>query len=433
MLVPLKSAQPRHSTRSKAWRDFLEEEELYEGQASAQNVEAPSEPTSAEDEAPRDDDAVPEPVSDDAEDVSAQGMVEGEGVSEASDVESDELHGERGGGDDTDDDDLAQGNVVEGEDEGADANADEVADRTMDRDQEENEDAELFGIVGPGEVNLRQGRYRPHFDSAIPMGEDRFGVDARSEGMPRMSAFLVAAAASLVIIGGTTLLITHPWDQSAFQTRATDEKDVSSAGYPGEVGALSGQDSDAESADKADKDASAFNTLTTSYAKLGELRKSLGENEDLLITAMQTDEATLIEGGYSEAESATIELASIQTELSSIEMQTSSYKAEAESLKELATWLRDWSEALAESWSVINRAYTPSYAETEVMDILYGGEWYGTNAQRKQFDENYVNRFPVEHRQGSDATSSGAETSSTTSSVTTDSSTSTSATSSTTT
>lgn len=428
MLVPLKSAQPRHSTRSKAWRDFLEEEQLYEGQAGAQDAGTTPESLSAEGDAARDDDAVPDTDSDGAEDAPVQRPVEGESESVTSDVHSDDLQGARGDSD-GDEEASTQGDVIEGADEGAATDADDDAGPDMASEQEKNDDAELFGIVGPGEVNLRQGRYRPHFDSAIPMGEDRFGVEARSEGMPRMSAFLVAAAASLVIIGGTTLLITHPWDQSAFQTRATDEKDVSSAGYPGEVGALSGQDSDAEGSDKPDKDASAFNTLTTSYAKLGELRKSLGENEDLLITAMQTDEATLIEGGYSEAESATIELASIQTDLSSIEMQTSSYKAEAESLKELATWLRDWSEALVESWSVINRAYSPSYAETEVMDILYGGEWYGTNAQRKQFDENYVNRFPVEHRQGSTATSSGAETSSTTSSTTTDSSASTSATS----
>lgn len=272
----------------------------------------------------------------------------------------------------------------------------------------EADDAELEGF---DDEDGEPEPFVPHFDSAIPMG-DRFGIDARQERMPRTASFLVAAIASLVVIGGSALIITHPYDAASFETRAVDEKDTSQVGYPGEVQVLSGQDSGGgRLALEKERDQNAFTELYNAYVRVGELRADLEENENLLLSALANDDATLIAGGYGVAESGVIETGRVRDTLTSASISSSSYADQAAQVAELADWLRSWSEALVSSWEAMDESYYPSYAEEEVMGYLYGGEWHGVNAGRVSFDENYVSRFPVEIRtddEGDEASSADA-------------------------
>ena len=79
-------------------------------------------------------------------------------------------------------------------------------------------------------------------ESAIPGPEPEDSPGARHDRMPRPCTFAFAAVLALVVVGGSTLLITHPWDPLATQTKATEPADVSMSGFPGVVESLSGQD-----------------------------------------------------------------------------------------------------------------------------------------------------------------------------------------------
>lgn len=238
----------------------------------------------------------------------------------------------------------------------------------------------------------------PRLNSAIPTGDDRFGIDARTERMPRTAAFIVAAIASLVVIGGTTLLITHPWDTSVFETRATESKDVSQAGYPGVHDTLSGQDFSLSGQDsEGQREERTFELIQSSYERLGALRGELEENERLVGEAIEQDDSELVAGGYGVAESGKIETASMINDLSMPDVLGSSYVAEAEGIKELAGYLNAWSGALLDSWTAMSKSYYPSYAASDVYEYLYEGDPYGTNPDKRRFDETYVSKFPTKH------------------------------------
>ena len=87
----------------------------------------------------------------------------------------------------------------------------------------------------------------PRIESAIPSEPDPSteGIYGR-ERMPHTKTFMVAALASLLVVGGVTLAITHPWDPNLTDTRATTPADTSQAGFPGTVSRLTGQDSDTD-------------------------------------------------------------------------------------------------------------------------------------------------------------------------------------------
>ncbi len=336
MLVPVShTVMPRHGSSSEAWVD-LDRESSRVRELESEHLNEGSEGQVEDDDAQEEPEAVG--------DSEAQPAAEGE-----KDLQADE-------------------NVSDEEDQPSDENYEE-------------------GVHG----------FVPHLNSAIPMGEDRFGIDARQERIPRTAAFLVAAAASLVVIGGTTLLITRPWDPASFETRASEQKDVSQAGYPGEHLTLIGQDSGGARAENTKtSDQEAYESVSKVYERLGELRTALETNEGELVDALQNDIPGLVAGGYGEAESVSIEVGSLIIDLEKSSVANSAYAADAERVKELAGWLNSWASALLNSWKAMSDAYMPSYAEQQVMDILYNGEWYGTNLDRASFNEHYESWAPVE-------------------------------------
>ena len=84
---------------------------------------------------------------------------------------------------------------------------------------------------------------QPRLESAIPpvpeAGDD--GAE-RQDARSHLRLVMVAALAALLVVGGTALYITRPWDPDAYRTHAVEDADTSQEGFPGTVTHLEGQD-----------------------------------------------------------------------------------------------------------------------------------------------------------------------------------------------
>ena len=82
----------------------------------------------------------------------------------------------------------------------------------------------------------------PQLSSAIPPTPQPGEEDEREDAFSHTRLLVMAVVAALVVVGGTALFITRPWDPNAYSTHATEDADTSMEGFPGTVSHLSAQD-----------------------------------------------------------------------------------------------------------------------------------------------------------------------------------------------
>lgn len=238
----------------------------------------------------------------------------------------------------------------------------------------------------------------PRIESAVPSGPDPYDETAKHDHMPRARVILLASLASLLVVGGTILAITHPWDPNAFSTRATEPADTSTAGYPGEISTLTGQDSegsDTQDDTAVSADQQTYEKLTDIYTQLGDIEGELSDSKDKLdeiaLTGALSDRVTASNNQRSVA----IELSNLISSIDDVDVSTGTYADSVQNMKTLGNYLRNWSDALTEAWTLAAGYDDPSGHRSDIYESLKNEEDdSGKNSYQKLFDDNYASWEP---------------------------------------
>lgn len=232
----------------------------------------------------------------------------------------------------------------------------------------------------------------PRFESAIPSEPNPASNSYGKDRLPRTKTFLFAALASLVIVGGGVILITHPWDPSLTDTRATMPADTSQAGFPGEVDRLSGQDKSAtESITVVSADEQTYTNLSDAYGQLKTLSDEADTLEEELDSTGITGSAEERESGYSRAHELSLAISNLATTISNIDTATTgTYTEQKQNIATLASWLRNRIEAIEKSWSLSAQSTDPEADALTILAPMAGNRTTdGTEAYVNLFSANY--------------------------------------------
>lgn len=234
----------------------------------------------------------------------------------------------------------------------------------------------------------------PRIVSAVPAGPDEADPAEESDHMPRTRVSIVAAIASLIIVGGTILLIAHPWNADLFSTRATQPADTSMAGYPGEVQSLKGQDSAGSSGsavqDERTGDEVSYDQLTSMYQQLGDIESQLAQSQtDLEDAGVSGDQDTRDTKASAQKAIAT-DLSNLITSIGEVDVSSGTYADTVSNLQTLGNWLRNWSDALSEAWDRSAAADDPASSKDYILRPVSSAQGEsGKNSYQQLFDSNY--------------------------------------------
>ncbi len=230
-------------------------------------------------------------------------------------------------------------------------------------------------------------------ESAIPpTGPNAASASMRHDRMPKLRVLVFAGFMAILVVGGMTFAITHPWDPDASSTRATTPIDTSTAGSPGNVTALTGQDGvKAQSAED-----SLFNTIESDYNRLGELANQVNNNEAALLSTGVSGDAAARAQGKSDASAISIEVSNLISSMSGLDDGAGSYTETLSNLTTLGNWLRNRCDALTSAWQLSVDSADPAADASSItypVKSTYGG---GTKSSYQTlFEENYEAWKPV--------------------------------------
>lgn len=253
---------------------------------------------------------------------------------------------------------------------------------------------------GAAQGDAQTTRTMPRMESAIPAeptpeSDEAYGKSA----LQRTRVFAIAAIASLVIVGGAVLLVTHPWNPLQNYQRATTAADVSTAGYPGEVSHLSGQDkSGAEALSVISADEQAYSDLSSAYDELNAISEKADALEALLDSKATSGSQEERDAGYTEAQQLSLDISNLASKISGIDVATTgTYTQDRDNMATLASWLRNRIEAIESSWKLSSESSDPaSEASTILAPMLGNRTTDGSEAYVNLFSSNYKNWQPQE-------------------------------------
>ena len=231
----------------------------------------------------------------------------------------------------------------------------------------------------------------PRIESAIPPEDDPTSKVAALEVMPQTSRFALAAVASILLVCGLALAITHPWNPNVHSISATEEADTSMAGFPGTVETLSGQDSDGSGVVSVPSgDDATLAQLVEAYGKLGRYAERADQSEQLfeeVAFGSDLDERTR---GHREAEALAIDVSNLIARLDEVDVTSGLYLEERDNLVTLANWLRNRVDSLSAAWKAAVDSQDPSADRDEIEAILTrDNDPSGTNVYKTHFDDSY--------------------------------------------
>lgn len=247
------------------------------------------------------------------------------------------------------------------------------------------------------EFEKQDTRAIPRIESSIPSVEELRDKPYAGERPLRTKFFMFAAIAALILVGGITLYITHPWNPNANVTHATEDADTSQAGYPGAVSSLKGQDS-SSSTSSADSSTSSsmYDTVSSAYEQLGTIRDKLVSNQSTFDSVCTSSTLADRVSGKNDADSIATSLSNLISSLQQLD-QSTSYTSDIQNMVTLGNYLRNYSDALCESWSLDVAADDPSSTITSIKAPLTKQQGSsGTNSYVTLFDNNYSSMKPTE-------------------------------------
>jgi len=227
----------------------------------------------------------------------------------------------------------------------------------------------------------------PRIESAIPAEQDPSSTVLRHDRMPRTRVFVFAALFAIAVIGGAALAITHPWDPTLYKTSATTPADTSSAGFPGTLTTLTGQDSSSETTSSSTD--AVYQAILADYTTLGELEAKLDACVTTFDETAYTGDASSRASASSDASSLSIKISNLISDISQLDNGAGTYSDDLANLVKLGNWLRNRADALTDAWTLDVGYDNPSEHRSEIEAVAKRNYAGGTDSFKKQFDENY--------------------------------------------
>lgn len=236
----------------------------------------------------------------------------------------------------------------------------------------------------------------PRIMSAISAeGERREDVIA-AQAVPRPFPLFLVAILALLVVGGSVLAVTHPWNTEAYDQRATTERDTSHAGFPGFIETLSGQDSTpSDTQEVISGDEATYEQLHSIYARLGELADSVDDNVRTFKQVATSGSRDERQAGRDDAYAIAIEASNLLAELDQVDVSSGTYEEAASNISTLGNWLRNRADTLTSAWDVSLAYDNPSEASGEIMAALaVDDNSLGRNAYMSLFHDRYAGWEP---------------------------------------
>ena len=236
----------------------------------------------------------------------------------------------------------------------------------------------------------------PRIESAIPSDPEEGATNVR-DGLPRTRVFILSLLIGVLAMSAIVLLITHPWDPNAFDTKAKTEADTSMAGFPGHVSELQGQDKgdSNQGGEVQSGDDATFDKLTDVHSTLGQIASAVDDNEDLFGRIAVTGSAEERAKGKSAADDLAIRCSNLIDRISTIDVSSGTYEGDAQNMTTLGSWLRNRLDALCEAWKSDVAMDNPSAQKDEVESLLLNSDGASiTKSYKSLFDQNYEDWKP---------------------------------------
>ncbi len=244
------------------------------------------------------------------------------------------------------------------------------------------------------EKSLEEGETHamPRIESAVPANPEAYDPLNKHDNFPRARVALVAALASLLVVGGTVLYITHPWNAEAFATKAKVPADTSMAGFPGKKNALSQDKASGSDAEKTvlSADELTYQKLMAVYKQYKSYEEELEKSETLLKEKGTMGSADERKAGHDSQEEFAIRLDNTIKSLDEIDITTGTYAQDVSNFKTLGSWLRNWSDDLRKCWKKSAELDNAEGRDDEVFAAINEHtDSSGKNTFRSHFDSNY--------------------------------------------
>ncbi len=230
-------------------------------------------------------------------------------------------------------------------------------------------------------------------ESAIPAaGPDAPSASMRHDKMPKIKDLAFAGFFAVIVVSALALVVTHPWDPNNTGDRATTPIDTSTAGSPGNVETLSGQDG-VKAASAADK---LFETLESDYARLGELENQVNNNESSLFSIGVSSDLSARKQGQSDLYAISIEVSNLISSFTGLDGGAGTYAETISNLTKLGNWLRNRCDSLTEAWALSVASSDPiADASSIEYPVTKTYETSSKSSYQLLFEQNYETWKPV--------------------------------------
>lgn len=227
----------------------------------------------------------------------------------------------------------------------------------------------------------------------LPAFEPQASNDTRDH-LPRLKILVTALVFAVIAMSAVVLLITHPWDPTALDTKARTAADTSMAGYPGQVSELQGQDrsraTNSNTQEVKSTEQQSYEDVLALYNQLKTLADKLDANEtsfnEMGLTGSLADRTIKRD----EAQTLAVEISNLISQVDSLDQSTGTYDEAKTNIKTLGNWLRNRVDALRAAWEKSVLYQDTAGHEDEIKAPLYSQYNVSISQTYKQlFDDNY--------------------------------------------
>ncbi|MGN0075715.1 MAG: zinc ribbon domain-containing protein [Parafannyhessea sp.] len=237
----------------------------------------------------------------------------------------------------------------------------------------------------------------PRIESAIPPEDDGDSPVAEHDRMPRARVLLITMGIAVAAVCGFVLLVTHPWNPEAFDTRAKTDASTSMAGFPGTITELKGQDSSAssDSTKVTSGDDASYKKLSSYYKKLVKLEAKVDASEKSFDKVAYSGTQTERQSGYENAQSLVYEISNLIDDIKQVDVTSGTYADDRSNLTSLGNYMRNRMDALYDAWKRCAKSTDPQADQKIIAAPLTDTDGSSiTDRYKKLFEENYKDWKP---------------------------------------